>query len=141
MLNNRSRTQDVSFYNSIPCPKKCEDSTIKIYIDNKSALKYMARARSTTSAVLQDLAIQSQELCNQHKSKVVYQHIPGAFNTQAAHLSRIKILLYGTSITKKTFQAIQQQLEKLKIDTFSKTQSATPKILVNDNRSNSSSSG
>lgn len=101
----------------------------------------MARARSTTSAVLQDLAIQSQELCNQHKSKVVYQHIPGAFNTQAAHLSRIKILLYGTSITKKTFQAIQQQLEKLKIDTFSKTQSATPKILVNDNRSNSSSSG
>lgn len=45
-------------------------------------------------------------------------HIPGAFNTQAAHLSRIKILLYGTSIPKKIFQTIQQQQEKFKIDAF-----------------------
>lgn len=57
--------------------KNCENSNIKIYIDNKSALKCMTRAGSTTSAILQDLAIQIQELCNHRKLEVVYHTFLG----------------------------------------------------------------
>ncbi|KAG1049828.1 hypothetical protein G6F43_007863 [Rhizopus delemar] len=48
---------------------KCENSTIKIYSDNKTALKYTTKSGGTISMTLQDLAIQIQELCNQHNIK------------------------------------------------------------------------
>jgi hypothetical protein len=69
---------------------KCKNSTIKIYSDNITALKYTTKSGGTTSMILQDLAIQIQEICNQHNIKVMHQHIPGILNTQADMLSRLR---------------------------------------------------
>ncbi|KAG1047773.1 hypothetical protein G6F43_009797 [Rhizopus delemar] len=102
--------------------KNCENSNIKIYIDNKSALKCMTRAGSTTSAILQDLAIQVQELCNHRKLEPDQDTTLRDVNTKE-------------NIPNHTTTTGEVQNRRLR----SKTQSSTPKILVNANRSNSSS--
>ncbi|KAG1253809.1 hypothetical protein G6F68_011153 [Rhizopus microsporus] len=97
---------------------KCENSTIKIYSDNRTALKYTTKSGGTTSVFLQELAVQIQELCNYHSIKVIYQHIPGVLNTQADKLSRVKQPFYESAIPKQMFNTIQQQWGRLKIDAF-----------------------
>jgi 16S rRNA C967 or C1407 C5-methylase (RsmB/RsmF family) len=72
----------------------------------------------TPSAILQDLAIQIQELCNKHNITAIYQHIPGIQNTQADALSRIKRPVYESAIPKKMFCTIQKKWGKLTIDAF-----------------------
>ncbi|KAG2217341.1 hypothetical protein INT45_009098 [Circinella minor] len=56
--------------------KKYRGSTIKIYTDNMTALKYTVKDGGTASALLQDLAVQIQDLCNQYQLDVQYHHIP-----------------------------------------------------------------
>lgn len=92
---------------------KCGNSIIKIYSDNITA-----KSGGTTTIILQDLAIQIQELCNQYNIHVMYQHIPGILNTQADQLSRRKNPLYESTFPKKMFNQIQQQWGPLKIDAF-----------------------
>jgi hypothetical protein len=98
--------------------KKCEDSTIKIYSDNITALKYTTKAGGTSSVILQDLAIQIQQICNKHRLQVIYQHVPGILNTEADRLSRLKKPLYESSIPRRMFNKIQQTWGRLKIDAF-----------------------
>ncbi|KAG0943812.1 hypothetical protein G6F29_011592 [Rhizopus arrhizus] len=54
--------------------RKCENSTIKIFSDNMTALKYTTKSGGTASEVLQDLAIRIQELSQQHTSGYVEQN-------------------------------------------------------------------
>lgn len=98
--------------------RKCENSTIKIFSDNMTALKYTTKSGGTASEVLQDLAIRIQELCNKFNIQPIYQHIPGVNNTQADMLSRIRKPLYESPIPRKMFNKIQQRWGPLRLDAF-----------------------
>ncbi|ORE12428.1 hypothetical protein BCV71DRAFT_147302, partial [Rhizopus microsporus] len=69
--------------------QRFRDQTIHIYSDNRTAFKYAAKAGGTTSPTLQLIALEIQDICNQHNLTVIYQHIPGAMNTAASALSRM----------------------------------------------------
>ncbi|KAG1320249.1 hypothetical protein G6F62_011422 [Rhizopus arrhizus] len=83
---------------------KCENSTIKIYSDNRTALKYTTKSGGTTSVFLQELAVQIQELCNYHNIKVIYQHIPGVLNTQAGQTESSQTTILRISHSKTDVQ-------------------------------------
>lgn len=74
--------------------------------------------RGTSSLLLQDLAIQIQNICNNFNLQVLYQYIPGIHNTQADTLSRIKKPLYESSIPKAMFSTINRQWGPLQMDAF-----------------------
>jgi hypothetical protein len=71
-----------------------KSSTLKIYSDNRAALKYLKKAGGTSSILLQDLAIQIQDLRNKSNIQVICNHIHGIQNIEADHLSRQKLPLY-----------------------------------------------
>lgn len=98
-----------------------KNSTIKIFTDNMTALKYSARSGGTASHVLQDLAISIQDICNEYNLEVEYQHIPGKENIQADQLSRYKHttnLLHEASMPTTIFNQLNQMWRPLKIDAF-----------------------
>jgi hypothetical protein len=64
------------------------NSHIKLFTNNMTALKYSSKSGGTASKVLQDLAVQIQEICNRYHLEVEYEHIPGRENIQADWLSR-----------------------------------------------------
>lgn len=97
---------------------KYKDSTIQIFSDNMTALKYTTKSGGTSSALLQELAIEIQNICNQYNLQVVYQHIPGVLNTAADALSRKKIPFHESTIPKKMFQVIETLWGKRKVDAF-----------------------
>ncbi|KAG1035982.1 hypothetical protein G6F43_013135 [Rhizopus delemar] len=68
--------------------RKYRGSTIRVYTDNMTALKYTVKDGGTASALLQDLAVKIQDLCNFYHLDVQYQHIPGVENVKADQLSR-----------------------------------------------------
>ncbi|KAG1277774.1 hypothetical protein G6F66_012209 [Rhizopus arrhizus] len=68
--------------------KKYKNSSIRLYTDNMTALKFVTKTGGTSSPLLQDLAVKIQDICNQYKLKVEYHHIPGVNNIQADQLSR-----------------------------------------------------
>jgi hypothetical protein len=66
--------------------QKYKGSTIKVYTDNMTALKYTVKDGGTASALLQDSAVNIQDLCNQYQLDVQYQHISGVENAKADQL-------------------------------------------------------
>jgi hypothetical protein len=100
---------------------KFKSSHIRIFKDDMTALKYSARSGCTASPLLQDLAVQIQEICNQYHLDVEYQHIPGVHNVQADALSRQQrhhSPVYETTLPRRIFQQINKRWGPLKIDTF-----------------------
>lgn len=101
---------------------KFRGSAIKIYTDNITALKYVTKSGGTSSPILQGLALEIQELCNQYQLQIEYQHIPGIQNIQADRLSRLyqqkQQPLYEAQLTKKLFNQLQQQWGRRTIDAF-----------------------
>ncbi|KAG1441793.1 hypothetical protein G6F46_013242 [Rhizopus delemar] len=73
---------------------------------NITALKYSAKAGGTASPLLQELAIEIQEVIKTYNLTVTYSHVPGILNIKADALSRIKVTnpLYEAAIPKKWFQ-------------------------------------
>ncbi|KAG0166569.1 hypothetical protein DFQ28_007146 [Apophysomyces sp. BC1034] len=55
-----------------------------------TALKYVSRVGSTVSEILQDLALQIQEIINKHRLQIQFHHIPRVQIIQTNHLSRLK---------------------------------------------------
>lgn len=88
-------------------------STIKIFTDNTTSLKYTTKSGGTAS-FLQDLAVEIQDICNQ----ATYEHVAGLENISADQLSRMKKSLYEQTIPRRMFQDIQQKWGPLKIDAF-----------------------
>ncbi|KAG1369256.1 hypothetical protein G6F61_012487 [Rhizopus arrhizus] len=74
--------------------------------------------RGTSSALLQDLAIQIQDICNTYNIQTIYQHIQGIHNTEADALSRKKIPFHESAIPKKMFQWIEANWGKRRVDAF-----------------------
>ncbi|CEG70598.1 hypothetical protein RMATCC62417_06464 [Rhizopus microsporus] len=75
----------------MPRYKNCN---LKIYSDNRTALKYINKAEGTASEALQELAIRIQQLCNRYKVQLICHHVPGIQNTEADRLSRRSVPLY-----------------------------------------------
>lgn len=101
--------------------QKFQNSHIRIFTDNMTALKYSARSGGTASPLLQDLAIQIQEICNKYQLNVDYQHVPGVQNVQADALSRqhsTKIPLYETTLPRRVFRQLNKCWGPFKIDAF-----------------------
>ena len=77
--------------------------------------------------ILQDLAVQIQEICNTHQLQVQYQHIAGIENIDAGELSRRTTnSLYEAIIPKPTFDRIQRNWGRLNC---SETESTTTNVL------------
>ncbi|KAG1246026.1 hypothetical protein G6F68_014809 [Rhizopus microsporus] len=76
------------------------------------------KSGGTSSALLQDLAIQIQDICNTYNIQTIYQHIPGVHNTEADALSRKKIPFHESAIPKKMFQWIEANWGKRRVDAF-----------------------
>ena len=93
---------------------------IRVFTDNVTALKYSTKAGGTASPLLQELAINIQEVINSYNLTVTYSHVPGVLNVKADVLSRKKStnLLYEATMPKKWFQTINQRMGPLKIDGF-----------------------
>ncbi|KAG0847967.1 hypothetical protein G6F17_012059 [Rhizopus arrhizus] len=99
--------------------EKYRGSTIRVYTDNMTALKYTVKDGGTASALLQDLAVKIQDLCNSYQLDVQYQHIPGVKNVKADQLSRqTSTPLYEASVPQHVFRRINQTMGPLKIDAF-----------------------
>ena len=96
---------------------KFKSSHIRIFKDDMTALKYSTRSGCTASPLLQDLAVQIQEICNQFHLDVEYQHIPEVHNVQA-DAQRYHPPVYETTLPRQTFQQINKRWGPLKIDTF-----------------------
>jgi hypothetical protein len=95
------------------------DLTLKISSDNITALKFTTKSGGTSSALLQDLVVQIQDLYNPYQLHVVYQHIAVVRNIEADKLSRIKFnLLYEATIPRPVFKKINVMWGPLKIDAF-----------------------
>lgn len=100
---------------------KFANCRLKVFTDNITALKYSSKSGGTSSALLQDIAVQIQDICNRFQLDVEYQHIPGVKNIQAHALSRhqhSKNLLYESTIPTRIFQRINRKWGPLKIDAF-----------------------
>jgi hypothetical protein len=99
---------------------KFKNCNLKIYSDNRTALKYINKAGGTASESLQNLAIEIQKLCNQYQVQLIYHHIPGIENKDADKLSRRKISLYEWTLPRRWFQQLQRQWghQTFKIDAF-----------------------
>lgn len=92
---------------------------IQLYTDNTTALKYVIKSGGTASAILQDLDVQVQDLCNLHKLRVQYHHVAGIKNTKADQLSRLNQPLHKSSIPKAFFKHLKKRWgRKWQIDAF-----------------------
>ncbi|KAG1238647.1 hypothetical protein G6F68_000446 [Rhizopus microsporus] len=89
--------------------QRFRDQTIHIYSDNRTALKYAAKAGRTASSTLQLIALEIQDICNQHNLTVIYQHIPGVMNTEADALSRMSQLFHNYSLPRWVVKQISQE--------------------------------
>lgn len=99
--------------------KKYQGTTIRVYTDNITALKYTVKEGGTASALLQDLAVKIQDLCNFYQLDVQYQHIPGVENVKANQLGQqTSTPLYEASVPQHVFRKINQIMGLLKIDAF-----------------------
>ncbi|EIE78420.1 hypothetical protein RO3G_03124 [Rhizopus delemar RA 99-880] len=100
--------------------EKFREKNTQVFTDNITALKYSAKAGGTASPLLQELAIEIQEVIKTYNLTVTYSHVPGILNIKADALSRIKVTnpLYEAAIPKKWFQVINQKMGPLKIDSF-----------------------
>ena len=100
--------------------EKFREKNIQIFTDNITALKYSTKAGGTASPLLQELAIEIQDVINSYNLTVTYSHIPEILNVKADTLSRIKASnpLYEATMPKKWFQVINQKMGPLKIDGF-----------------------
>lgn len=98
--------------------ERFKDTTIQIFSDNITALKYTTKSGGTSSTILQDLTIQIQEICNQYNIQTLYQHIPGVNNTEADALSRTKLPFDESTIPLKMFTMIQKRWGKMSVDAF-----------------------
>ncbi|KAG1454318.1 hypothetical protein G6F56_007347 [Rhizopus delemar] len=74
--------------------KRFKNSMIHIFSDNITALKYAKKSGGTASPILQELALEIQEITTAHKLTIHYQHISGVKNVRADQLSRKARLLY-----------------------------------------------
>lgn len=86
-----------------------------------NSTKVQQQIGGTSSALLQDIAVQIQDICNRFQLDVEYQQIPGVKNIQAHALSRhqhSKNLLYESTIPTRIFQRINRKWGPLKIDAF-----------------------
>lgn len=70
--------------------ERYRNCNILVYSDNKTAIKYASKFRGTASALLQQLALDIQEICNEYNITLRVQHIAGIKNTTADRLSRQK---------------------------------------------------
>ena len=89
-----------------------KDTTIKIYTDNISALKYASKAGNTASITLQELALKINELCHEQNINVDYEHIAGTDNIVADRLSqkgREKDPVYQWTVPWKEFRRITKR--------------------------------
>jgi hypothetical protein len=92
---------------------------INLHTDNMTALKYVTKSGGTASALLQDLAVQIQDLCNLHTLKIRYHHVAGMKNTEADTLSRTRQPLYESLIPKTFFNHLRKRWGKRwKVDAF-----------------------
>ncbi|KAG1136658.1 hypothetical protein G6F37_011883 [Rhizopus arrhizus] len=100
--------------------ERFQGSTIRIYSDSLTALKYVKKSGGTASEYLQELAVQVQDLCNKFSLNIQYHHIPGIQNTNADKLSRQKIPLYEWTLPTRWFRYLQKKWGKsrMKIDAF-----------------------
>jgi ribonuclease HI len=98
--------------------ERFRNSTIKVLMDNKISIKYMAKAGGMASIHLQNIAVQIQNVCNSYNLQVIYQHIKGINNVEADRLSRIKKPLYESTIPRTFFQTIMDRWGPLTIDMF-----------------------
>jgi hypothetical protein len=94
------------------------NSTIDLYTDNVTTLKYARKFGGTSSIYLQELALQIQELINKFNLKIHFQHIPGMTNIQANRLSRRTTPLYEWKLPTKWFQRIQRKWGQRAVDAF-----------------------
>jgi len=70
--------------------ERYRNCNILVYSDNKTAIKYASKFGGTASALLQQLALDIQEICNEYNITLRVQHIAGIKNTTADRLSRQK---------------------------------------------------
>jgi hypothetical protein len=97
--------------------QRFRDQTIHVYPDSRTALKYAAKAGGTASPTLQLIALEIQDICNQHNLTAIYQHIPGMMNTEADALSRMSQLFHNYSLPHWVVKRIAQEWNiGLKID-------------------------
>lgn len=101
-----------------------KECTIKALTDNKTSIKYTAKAGGTASVHLQDYAVKIQDICNMYNLKVIYQHIKGVDNVALDQLTRTKKPLYKSAMPSCFFQLIQQHWGPLEIDMFASRQDA-----------------
>lgn len=101
----------------MPRYKNCN---LKIYSDNRTALKYINKAGGTASEALQELAIQIQQLCNIYKVQLICHHVPGIQNPEADRLNRRSVPLYEWALPRRWFQQLQRIWghQLFKIDAF-----------------------
>lgn len=101
--------------------KKYQNSRIKIFTDNMTALKYSTKSGGTASRILQDLAVSIQEISNQFNLEVEFQHVPGKDNIHADWLSRQQhdqSPLYKAQLPRQIFQQLNKNWGPLKLDVF-----------------------
>jgi hypothetical protein len=96
---------------------------IEIFSDNTTALKYTKKSGRTSSMLLQDLAVQIQDICNQFHLHVTYHHIPGVDNIIADQLSRVSTNpLYEAALPWTTFHKLQRLWGPMTVDAFASRQ-------------------
>ena len=100
--------------------KRFKNSTIRIFSDNITAIKYVSKPGETASEHLQDMTIQLHELRNKYQLDPHVLHIPGILNIQADKLSRNMLPLYEWTLPRRWFQHLQHIWGKrrMKIDAF-----------------------
>lgn len=100
--------------------QRFQNTTIRIFTDNITALKYVTKSGGTSSILLQDLAVRIQNICNKFRLLIQYQHIPGVQNIQADYLSRQQIPnpLYEAMLPRHQFNKLQKMWGPLQIDAF-----------------------
>lgn len=90
-----------------------------IYTDNTTALKYALKSGGTASVLLQELALDIQDIIIKHDLELSYKHIAaGVLNTAADSLSRIKKPLYEWKLPRRHFKKLESQWGRMMIDAF-----------------------
>ncbi|ORE12305.1 hypothetical protein BCV71DRAFT_151051, partial [Rhizopus microsporus] len=90
--------------------KRFESSTIRIFSDNITAIKYVSKSSGIASGYLKEVAIRIHEIRNKHQLDLQVFRIPGISNIQADKLSRKMLPLYEWTLPRRK--------RKMKIHTF-----------------------
>jgi hypothetical protein len=116
-IHERSRIEDHTICPTTSCRKMQKLNNTDIFGQHNGVEVYK-EIRGTSSALLQDLAIQIQDICNTYNIQTIYQHIQGVHNTEADALSRKKIPFHASAIPKEMFQWIEGNWGKRRVDAF-----------------------